>query len=100
MDVQIGVLVVDNDYFYGIYAQMRVRPRVSVGVYVCVLHYYLHRKLQLVLSTPDLVYDAVVYDFLLASVFCCDWISKLVVLFHDYFFYRHSRVHSAEIPSG
>ena len=61
-----------DDYFDGIYAQMRVRPRVSVSVYVCVklydprvhvrsLHCYLRRKLQLAFSTPDLVYDAVLF---------------------------------------
>ena len=60
------------DYFDGMYAQVRPRPRVSVSVYVCVslydprvyvrvLHCYLHRKLQLAFSTPDLVYDTVVF---------------------------------------
>ena len=55
-----------------LYAQVRVRPRASLSVYVCVslydprmhvsfLHCYLHRKLQLAFSTPDLVYDAVVF---------------------------------------
>ena len=41
MTVPIGVLVVVDDYFDGIYAQMqmRVRPRVSVSVYVCVKLY-------------------------------------------------------------
>ena len=39
MTVPIGVLVVVNDYFDGIYAQVRVRPRVSVSVYVCVSLY-------------------------------------------------------------
>ena len=61
-----------DDYFDGIYAQVWPRPRVSVSVYIGVslydprvhvriLHCYLHRKLQLVFSTPDLVYDAVVF---------------------------------------
>ena len=60
------------DYFDGIYAQVWPRPRVSVSVYVgvslydprvlvWVLHCYLHRKLPLVFSTPDLVYYAVVF---------------------------------------
>ena len=60
-----------DDYFDGIYAQVWPRPRVSVSVYVGVslydprvhlriLHCYLHRKLQLAFSSPDLVYDAVV----------------------------------------
>ena len=55
-----------------LYAQVRVRPRASLSVYVCVslydprmhvsfLHCYLHRKLQLAFSTPELVYDAVVF---------------------------------------
>ena len=55
-----------DDYFDGIYAQVWPRPRVSVSVYVGVssydprvhvrvLHCYLHRKLQLAFSTPDLV---------------------------------------------
>ena len=39
MTVQTGVLVVVDDYFDGIYAQKRVRPRVSVSVYVCVSLY-------------------------------------------------------------
>ena len=58
---------------------MRVRPRVSVSVYVCVslydprvhvrfLHCYLHRKFQLAFSTPDLIYIAVVV-FLLFNRF-------------------------------
>ena len=56
MTVPIDVLVVVNDYFDGIYSQVRVRPRVSVSVYVCVslydprmhvrfLYCFLHRKL-------------------------------------------------------
>ena len=39
MTVPIGVLVV-ADYFDSIYAQVRVRPRVSKSVYVCFLHCY------------------------------------------------------------
>ena len=57
-----------DDYFDGIYAQVWPRPGVSVGVslydprvHVRILHCYLHRKLQLAFSTPDLVYDAVVF---------------------------------------
>ena len=61
-----------DDYIDGIYAQVWPRPRVSVSVYVGVnlydprvyvriLHCYLHRKLQLAFSTPDLVYDAAVF---------------------------------------
>ena len=61
-----------DDYFDGIYAQVWTRPRVSVSVYVGaslydqrvhvrVLHCYLHRKSELAFSTPDLVYDAVVF---------------------------------------
>ena len=64
MTVPICVLVVADDYFDGIYAQVRLRPRVSVSVYVCFLHCYLHTKLQLAFSTPDLVYDAVVFFLL------------------------------------
>ena len=55
--------------------QVRVRQRVSVRVYVCVsiydprvhvriLHCYLHRKLQLAFSIPDLVYDVLVFFLL------------------------------------
>ena len=56
MTVPIGVLVLDDDYFDGIYTQVRMRPRVFVSVYVCMrlydprvhmydfLHCYLHRK--------------------------------------------------------
>ena len=66
MTVPMGVLVVVDDYFDGIYAQVPVRPRVSVSVYVCVswydprvhekfLHCYLHRKLQLAFRTRDLI---------------------------------------------
>ena len=65
-------MVVVEDYFDGIYAQVWPHPGVSVNVYVGVslydprvhvriLHCYLHRKLQLAFSTPDLVYDAVVF---------------------------------------
>ena len=36
MIVPIRVLVVVDDYFDGIYAQVWVRPRVSVSVYVLV----------------------------------------------------------------
>ena len=61
MTVLRGVLVVVDDYFDGIYAQVRMRPRVTVIVYVCFLHCYLHRKLQLAFSTPDRVYDAVFF---------------------------------------
>ena len=61
-----------DDYFDGIYAQVWPRPCVSVSVYVGmtlydlrmhvrVLHCYLRRKLQLAFSTPDLVYDAIVF---------------------------------------
>ena len=61
-----------DDYFDGINAQVWPRPGVSVSVYVGVslndprvhvriLHCYLHRKLQLAFSTPDFVYDAVVF---------------------------------------
>ena len=61
-----------DDYFDGIYAQVWPCPRVYVSVYVGVslydprvhvriLHCYLHRKLQLAFSTPDLEYDAVVF---------------------------------------
>ena len=61
-----------DDYFDGIYAQVWPRPRVPVSVYVGVslydprvhvrvLHCYLHRKMQLAFSTPDLVYDATVF---------------------------------------
>ena len=39
MAVPIGVLVVAGDYIDGIYAQVRVRPPVSVSVYVCVSFY-------------------------------------------------------------
>ena len=55
MTVPIGVLVVVNDYFDGLYVQVWVRPLVSVSLYVCVsvydpfLHCYIHRKLQLAL---------------------------------------------------
>ena len=73
MTYPIDVLVVADDYFEGIYAQVRVRPRVSVTVYVCFfLHCYLHRKLQLAFSTPDLVYDVGVF-FLVFS-----WVSVVV----------------------
>ena len=63
-----------DDYFDGIYVEMWPGPRVSLSVYVGVslydprvhvrvLHCYLHRKLQLAFSTPDLVhvYDTVVF---------------------------------------
>ena len=40
MTVQIGVLVAVDDYFDGIYSQVRVRPRVSVSVYVCLRLYH------------------------------------------------------------
>ena len=39
MTVPIGVLVVVDDYFDGIYAQVRVHPRVSVSVYAGVRLY-------------------------------------------------------------
>ena len=39
MAVPIEVLVMVDDYIDGIYAQVRVRPRVSVSVYVCVNFY-------------------------------------------------------------
>ena len=39
MAVPIGVFVVVDDYIDGIYAQVRVRPRVSVSGYVCVSFY-------------------------------------------------------------
>ena len=48
------------------------------------LHCYLHRKLHLAFSTPDLVYDAVLPTF--PSVFCYGWMWNSVVLFHDYYF--------------
>ena len=98
MTVPVSVLVVVNDYFDGIYAQVWVRLRVSVSVYVCVslydpfLHCYLHRKLQLAFSTPDLVYDAVVF-FLLFHRFsivvrCGIWLSYFTIIT----FYRHRHV--------
>ena len=79
MTVPIGVLVAVDDYIDGIYTQVRVRPCVSMSVYVCVslydprmhvcfLHCYLHRKFRLAFSTPDLVSDAVVF-FLLFDQF-------------------------------
>ena len=81
-----------DDYFDGIYAQVRPRPRLSVIVYVgvslydprvhvMVLHCYLNRKLQLAFSTPDLVYLPT-----FPSVFCCGLMWNLDILFHDYYF--------------
>ena len=39
MTVPRGVLVVVDDNYDGIYSQVRVRPRVSVSVYVCLSLY-------------------------------------------------------------
>ena len=97
-----GGLVVVDDYFDGIYAQVWPRPRVSVSVYVGVslydprvhvrvLYCYLHRKLQLAFSTPDLVYDAVVFFLRFHRfsfvVWCGIWMCYFMITF-----YGHRRV--------
>ena len=76
------------------YAQVRVRvrPRLSVSVYVCFLHCYLHKKLELAFCTPDYVYYAVGF-FLLFRRFsvvvgCGIWLSYFMTIT----FYRHRRV--------
>ena len=61
-------------------------------MHVRFLHCYLHRKLQLAFSTPDLVYDAVVF-FLLFHRFsvvvrCEIRLSYFMIIT----FYRHRRV--------
>ena len=96
-------MVAVDDYFDGIYAQERVRPRVSVSVYVCVSlydprvyvrfsHCYLHRELQLAFSTPDLVYDAVVcfplFHRFSIVIECGIWLSYFMIIT----FYRNRRV--------
>ena len=91
-----------DDYFDGIYAQAWPRPRVSVSVYVGVslydprvhvrvLYCYLLRKLQLAVSTLDLVYDVVIF-FLLFFLFsivvgCGIWLPYFMIIT----FYRHRR---------
>ena len=98
MTIPIGVSVVNDDYMRKcgcvhvclcacMYACL-YDPRVHVRF----LHYYLHRKLQLAFSIPDLVYDVVVF-FLLFHRFsvvvgCGIWLSYFMIIT----FYRHRRV--------